>query len=86
MHFKIHHWNICNMQKAKFSTISANKKKIYSDTILLPQTKFLLRLNNKQVLERDLNINNVSYILYRSITYLRLWFILFVEHGISVIV
>lgn len=37
-----------------------NKNKLYSSTILLPHTKFPLRLENKKLVERDKNINEVG--------------------------
>lgn len=49
------------LQKARFCSNKAiNKNKLYSSTIILPQTKFPLRLNNKQIVERDQKINSVS--------------------------
>lgn len=35
-------------------------RKSYTKTVLLPQTKFPLRLENKKLVERDVLMNNVS--------------------------
>lgn len=44
--------------KSQISNINSSKS--YSKTVLLPQTKFPLRLENKKLIQRDLAINNVS--------------------------
>lgn len=47
------------VQSRRYCT-KINKNKLYSSTILLPHTKFPLRLENKKLVERDKNINEVS--------------------------
>lgn len=51
-YIRAHHVNYCNK--------AINKKKLYSNTVLLPKTKFPLRLDKKQIAERDSRINNVN--------------------------
>ncbi|XP_044269730.1 isoleucine--tRNA ligase, mitochondrial isoform X2 [Tribolium madens] len=48
------HINVC------YYCTQSEKKKVYSDTIFLPKTKFPLRLENKKLLERDEKITTVA--------------------------
>lgn len=48
--------------KFKFDIIYktfAKRQKSYSHTVILPKTDFPLRLENKKLIERDSNINEV---------------------------
>ncbi|RZC33056.1 isoleucine--tRNA ligase, mitochondrial, partial [Asbolus verrucosus] len=52
-------------QKNKVSSLSyctenGNKKKVYSNTLFLPKTKFPLRLENKKLIERDEQITSIA--------------------------
>lgn len=47
----------------KFSTKTLNKQQLFSSTVILPKTKFPLRLDSKAIIQRDETINNVLYIL-----------------------
>lgn len=51
------------LQLMKFATKATDRKKLFSNTIILPKTKFPLRLDSKSIVERDLLINNVIYAL-----------------------
>lgn len=51
------------LQFMKFATKATDRKKLFSNTIILPKTKFPLRLDSKSIVERDLLINNVIYAL-----------------------
>lgn len=42
-----------------YCKVTNKNNKLYSNTILLPQTKFPLKLENNKLLERDIHINEV---------------------------
>lgn len=53
------HVNVCKISRCYSNASVVDKKKLYSNTIILPQTKFPLRLNSKAAEERDVTLNDV---------------------------
>lgn len=49
--------------KCYYCTKNVPKNKLYSSTVLLPKTKFPLRLENKKIIERNEYIYNVSVVI-----------------------
>lgn len=56
------------IQKVHYCT-NTSKKKLYSNTVLLPKTSFPLRLENNKLLERDEKLNKVSQSLSLILSY-----------------
>lgn len=56
--------NACKIARCYSNASVVDKKKLYSNTIILPQTKFPLRLNSKAAEERDTTLNNVPITIH----------------------
>lgn len=54
-----HSIRLSEIKKVGYCTKFANNK-LYTTTVLLPKTKFALRLENNKVLERDKTIYDVN--------------------------